>query len=330
MEKLIHLLIPRSTNNYKARLLHNSVLFVISLILIVFQLGIDVYKKNGNVLGFAANISRDEVIRLTNLKRSEAGLSPLVLNETLSNAAYAKGRDMLSKDYWAHTAPDGTEPWAFFNSLGYRYRYAGENLARDFSNANSAVDAWMASPTHRDNILNPKYKEIGIGVIEGDLAGSDTTLIVQFFGTRYADTVKPSVASTQTTENKTALANDNNAVAENIKKVDEEIDNKVNTVNTDSNENKDVVVTTNSIDNFDKNELVLSGQDKTRVLVSPFVATKNTSLIIVSTLSLVFLVDWFIVSRRRIARITGKTFAHIAYLGMIFAVLLILKAGNIV
>ena len=101
---------------------------------------------------------------------------------------------MIDRDYWAHVAPDGTQPWKFFTSFGYKYRYAGENLARDFSNASSAMDAWMNSPTHKENILNPKYKEIGIGVVEGDLAGTDTTIIVQFFGATYADKVVQPIA----------------------------------------------------------------------------------------------------------------------------------------
>jgi uncharacterized protein YkwD len=105
-----------------------------------------------------------------------------------------KGRDMIDKDYWAHVAPDGTQPWKFFSQFGYKYRFAGENLARDFSNANDAVNAWMNSPTHKDNILNPKYKEIGIGITEGDLAGSDTTIIVQFFGATYSDKVTQPLA----------------------------------------------------------------------------------------------------------------------------------------
>jgi uncharacterized protein YkwD len=67
-------------------------------------------------------------------KRSQAGVSPLAYNPYLAQAAQAKARHMLEYDYWAHIAPDGTDPWKFFTDAGYKYRYAGENLARDFSN----------------------------------------------------------------------------------------------------------------------------------------------------------------------------------------------------
>ncbi len=314
MEKLIHLLVPRQSNNHKAKILHTTSLFAISAILIVFQLLLNnIPKTNSMVLGFASNISISEVVRLTNLKRAEAGLSALTLNQTLSNAAYAKGVDMINNDYWAHVSPNGTEPWAFFNSLGYKYKFAGENLARDFSNPNSAVDAWMASPSHKDNILNPKYKEIGIGVVEGDLAGSDTTIIVQFFGTQYADTIKPTLANTETNQNKTVV---------DVKKENSEVVEQPVNLEQDSSE---IVVLNEKV----QEDLVLSSSEN-KVLVSPFVTTKNTSLIVVSILAVVFLVDWFIVSKRIIIRVAGKSFAHIAFLGMIFTVALILKAGKII
>jgi hypothetical protein len=309
MEKLIHLLLPRVSNNQRAKILHSSSLFAISVFLIVFQFGINVYQKSGGVLGFAASISRDEVVKLTNQRRAEAGLPSLSLNETLSSAAFAKGADMINRDYWAHTAPDGKEPWAFFSSAGYRYRYAGENLARDFSSASSAVDAWMASPTHRDNILNPKYKEIGIGIIDGDLAGSETTLIVQFFGARYVDTQKPTIA-----EN-------------NLKPKEKVVEVKQKEIEPTPAPLPATPIPV-EVTTIPENDLVLSSTEG-KILVSPFVTTKNTSIIVVSVLALVFLVDWFIISKKRIARITGRTFAHVAFLGMIFAILLILKSGKI-
>lgn len=124
------------------------------------------------ILGYAANISSTEIVSLTNQKRTEAGVSSLIYNLQLEQAARQKGQDMIENDYWAHVAPDGTEPWVFFVDAGYKYRYAGENLARDFSNPQDAINAWMASPSHKDNLLSDKYKEIGIAVVEGDLGGS--------------------------------------------------------------------------------------------------------------------------------------------------------------
>ena len=158
------------------------------LTLLFYQAVLQLVPRTGvRILGYAANISVEEVVRLTNDKRVAAGLNALSINESLSSAARAKGQDMLDKDYWAHIAPDGTEPWKFFIDAGYKYKYAGENLARDFSNPSSAIEAWMASPTHRDNVLSDRYNEVGIAVVEGDMNGVDTTLIVQLFGTKLSD-----------------------------------------------------------------------------------------------------------------------------------------------
>lgn len=195
MDTLAHLFLPRYSNNHRAKLIHSSSLLVIAVSILLFQGVFQVFQaspvRGGQVLGYAANISPTEVERLTNIQRAQNGLSTLSDNPILDQAALAKGKDMLAKGYWAHVAPDGTQPWAFFVAANYDYRYAGENLARDFSDANSAVNAWMASPTHRENMLSPNYKDIGIGVVEGQLGGADTTIIVQFFGTRMGDTLSP-------------------------------------------------------------------------------------------------------------------------------------------
>ena len=304
MEKLVHLFIPRQSNNHKAKILHSSSLIVIASFFVVFQALINFLPRFGpNILGYASQISPDEVIRLTNQKRAEAGLSALTYNQTLAGAAYTKGRDMIDRDYWAHTAPDGTQPWKFFTDFGYRYKYAGENLARDFSSAQGTVDAWMNSPTHRENILNPKYKEIGIGVTEGDLAGVDTTIVVQFFGATYVDQTPQKVAQVEQIKTSTIVPTTIPTVAPTI-----------------------VPVTTNLSQVQDE---ITTPKPNQRVLISPFTTTKNLSLIVVGLLLLVFIIDAFLVSRRRITRIAGRTFAHVAFLGMILAIILILKSGKI-
>lgn len=274
---LRHCFLPHESNNQKAKLLHSSSLFLISLLLFSYQLTLYLIPKTGvKVLGYAVNISVDEVVRLTNDKRVQAGLAPLTVNPELVAAAKSKGADMIARDYWAHVAPDGTEPWKFISDAGYKYRYAGENLARDFSTASSAVEAWMASPSHKENLLSPKYKEIGIAVVEGDLAGTDATIIVQMFGTKYADIVPAVPQAKAQTEAVTAV---------------------VPQVKTYS--------------------------------VSPFTSTKNLSLLVVGVLLIVLIADGIIISRKNIARVGGKSFAHISFLGMIAAIILILKAGEI-
>lgn len=184
---LAHLFLPRPSNNFKAKTLHVSSLSILMVLVMVSQLLISFFSMAvPGVLGINSSITADELINLTNQKRQEAGLSTLTFNQSLANAASQKGADMIAKNYWAHTSPDGVSPWNFFKNVGYRYLYAGENLARDFTDSASVVNAWMNSPTHRDNLLSGRYREIGIAVIHDTFQGQPTTLVVQLFGTQVA------------------------------------------------------------------------------------------------------------------------------------------------
>jgi len=126
-------------------------------------------------------LSAVEILQQVNQLRQQAGLQPLSVDVTLEQAAAAKAQDMLQKQYWAHVAPDGQQPWSFFKQFGYNYSYAGENLARDFSHEADLIQAWLDSPSHRDNIYNPNYSHTGIAIAKGQLKGFPTVLIVQFF-----------------------------------------------------------------------------------------------------------------------------------------------------
>ncbi|MFI5240825.1 MAG: CAP domain-containing protein [Microgenomates group bacterium] len=312
---IVHLFVPHESNNQKAKILHPSGLTVLALFLLLFQSVIHITPKVfPRVLGYAANISPSEVIRLTNEKRAQAGLGPLAENGTLSAAAQAKGAHMLANGYWAHFAPDGTSPWKFFNDFGYKYKYAGENLARDFSNPSAAVDAWMASPTHKENILNPNYKEVGIGVVEGSLSGTDTTIIVQFFGAKAGSGGAIPVAKAQTTNTQTATAKPAAPKATSEP-----------TVAPTATPAPTQTPTPTSAGSVGSQQ-----DDKKGWLVSPFTTTKGISLATVGIILLVLSIDLIVVRRRRIMRIGGRTLAHIAFFGMILAVILILKAGQII
>jgi hypothetical protein len=139
------------------------------------------------ILGVNSNIVLEEIVSETNKQREKLGLSPVVINQSLNQAASAKASNMFSENYWSHYSPSGKDPWGFISGAGYKFAYAGENLARNFYNSDDVVKAWMNSPTHRENIVNPKYKEIGVAVVDGVLVGQKTTLVVQMFGTAYND-----------------------------------------------------------------------------------------------------------------------------------------------
>jgi len=181
---LKHLFLPQKENNYRAKILHPSFLAFFVFLFLAQQTLINfVALARPGVLGYSSEITPEKIIELTNQERQKHNLPPLETNSLLNEAARRKAGDMFAFDYWAHKSPSGREPWSFLKEVGYDYRVAGENLARDFSEPGAVVQAWMRSPSHRENILNPKFKEIGVAVVDGTLGGIRTTLVVQFFGT---------------------------------------------------------------------------------------------------------------------------------------------------
>lgn len=180
-----HLFVPRESNNFRAKLLHNSnLLFIIAFLLVAQLLLVTIGENSPSVLGTSVHINTEELLILTNKVRVAHNLSPLVLNNDLGKAAELKAENMFAQNYWAHTSPNGTTPWYFFKQAGYTYTYAGENLARGFTKSEDIVNAWMASPTHRENMLSSNYTEIGFAIEEGELLSEDTTLVVEHFGNR--------------------------------------------------------------------------------------------------------------------------------------------------
>ncbi len=175
---------PHSHNNQKASLLHQNSLLILFGLYIMAQSAINIFASlQPGVLGYASYINPDKIIEYTNQYRLQEGGEPLILNDTLTQAALAKAQDMFTDNYWAHISPDGTEPWYFIAQSGYEYAHAGENLARDFTDPQSVVDAWIKSPSHRKNILETDFEEIGVAVVDGNIGGVETTIVVQLFGT---------------------------------------------------------------------------------------------------------------------------------------------------
>lgn len=176
--------LPRKDTHKKAHLISAEGLLIYILIFILLQVGFSIvgYTKPG-VLGISGNIDQKRLIELTNIERQKKGLDPLTENSALDNAAALKAQNMFQENYWAHFAPSGKSPWDFILNAGYKFSFAGENLAKNFYKSDDVVVAWMNSSSHRDNLLNPKYKETGMAVVDGVLNGQQTTLVVQMFGT---------------------------------------------------------------------------------------------------------------------------------------------------
>lgn len=135
----------------------------------------------------ASEITPTNIEILINQERVKRGFSPLKENLSLNFAAENKSRDMILRNYFDHYAY-GLTPWMFIVDQNYDYLYAGENLAMDFRTSEGMVSAWMASASHRRNILNPDFEDMGVGVIKGefnDYSGTkETTIVTNMFGTK--------------------------------------------------------------------------------------------------------------------------------------------------
>ncbi len=132
----------------------------------------------------ASLITPENVVDLANKERASRNLPALAINDSLVKAAQDKLADMLEKNYFEHTSPAGLTPWHWLEKNNYDYKYAGENLAMNFLSAENQNKAWMGSPTHRANILNAHFQEIGVAVGQGAINGRETIVAVQEFGAR--------------------------------------------------------------------------------------------------------------------------------------------------
>ncbi len=133
---------------------------------------------------FFAEISKTILLELINQERIKRNLPPLKENPILERSAMLKGKDILEKDYFSHVSPEGISPWYWFKIAGYNFQVAGENLAIGFLDSREVFEAWMNSPPHRQNLLNPNYREIGISILKGEFKGNQVYLVVQHLGKR--------------------------------------------------------------------------------------------------------------------------------------------------
>lgn len=180
---LKHMIVPHRGNAFRPHALRHGALslYLFCLILAQVVFGVTLYSGPA-VLGANTETLKNNIIALSNAERQEQGVDALYVNDALNMAAEAKLNDMFENNYWDHTGPSGETAWDFIAGTGYRYEVAGENLARGFENSEKVVDAWMSSPTHRENILNSRFQEIGLAVGSGKIKGATTTVIVQLFG----------------------------------------------------------------------------------------------------------------------------------------------------
>lgn len=196
MKRFFHnFFIPHKGNSYRPHSLRKDTLTLIVAFIVIIEIaflaGIIAFKYTN----FLAAVISSALVTYTNEERVNLGLPGVSTNSILENAARLKAEDMASKGYFAHTSPEGHSPWYWLDQAGYEYLFAGENLAVNFYESKDVTKAWMNSPTHRDNMVNDRYTEIGIATAEGIYKGKPATFVVQFFGRPRIATAKEFVVS---------------------------------------------------------------------------------------------------------------------------------------
>lgn len=291
---LHHLFIPHEENNFRAKALHTDFLTYYLLIALFLTFAFK-YTALSNVLGFATDITIDKLYSLTNSQREKNGLSDLSYNDQLSQAAQKKAQDMFANNYWAHYGPKGETPWDFILASGYQYEYAGENLAKNFLFSQAVVDAWMASPTHRENILRSNYTQVGFAVVNGVLNGEQTTLVVQMFGrpagATLAKTTNPTVKLPQPT------------IAPTVQPIQPQVETGA----------KEVIL----------------AKEANKPALRLFDFSFNLNAVFLGFLLLALALDFYFASKLNVIRIGGKNLAHFIFISFIFLGLFLFTRGAI-
>jgi uncharacterized protein YkwD len=149
-------------------------------------------------------LDREILVRL-NATRSARGLRPLTFSRDLRDAAVAHSRAMLDGGFFTHASKDGSSfalrVRTFYPAAGFETWSIGENLLSSSGgeiDAPAAIEAWLASPTHRENMLNPAWREVGIASLHasaagGTFGGEPTWVITMDFGARTGKTAIPKI-----------------------------------------------------------------------------------------------------------------------------------------
>lgn len=307
---LHHWFLPHKDTHQKAKLISWEAILIYILFFISLQIIFSVvsYTKPG-ILGVSSNIDQKRIIELTNQERAKLGLNSVSENSTLDQAAAAKAQNMFEENYWAHFAPSGKTPWDFILGAGYKFSYAGENLAKNFTSSDEVVTAWMNSPSHKENLLSAKYKDIGIAVVDGVLDGQQTTLVVQMFGTSsfgtkaQAETTPPPQAKNVALESTAQVSISGENI--NVPKIEIEKASPLPVYVAS--------ITTKS----------------TQPLLNPYQFFKTSGLVLISFLFLLLCLDILFLYRRGIFRISSNHLAHMSLLAISAAALVTAKPGSI-
>ncbi len=298
--------VPHQENNYKARILHHSTLILVIFFLIISTFLLNSLNKvHPEVLGISANITNEELLTLLNDKRKENNLSSLSLNPELSAAALNKANDMIAKNYWAHSSPEGKSPWDFIKEAGYTYIYAGENLARGYNTSSDVTNAWMVSPSHKENMMSSNYSDVGFAAVVGNLDGQETVLVVEIFGNR----------------NLAALPQDQNIQLQQIQEEAAEEKQGAEKPETQKPGGENPISR--------QKILVAPAQIKNKPLIDSIFLTKNLSLFLISVVVFSLILEMVILERKKIFSFARHNPDHVLFLISVVLLIFILGRGVI-
>ena len=304
--KLSRWILPHPDTHEKAHLLTFKAFLVYFLLFIVLEIILKITPLGQTAVLGISSLSVSELIAETNQERQKVGLPALQEDSRLNAAAAAKAQNMFEENYWAHYSPSGKDPWGFIQGAGYQFSYAGENLARNFETPNEVVDAWMASPTHKANIVNTHYTEIGMAVAEGTINGQKTVLVVQEFG-------RPSQDMLAALGNKTNF--DSSGVKTNFDSSFEssELENNPQPV-----ASVRVVAQSSATP-----QVLVAGSESSPVEFSfgPITISRTIGLTIIGLLIALIGLDLYILRRRMVHRLSARHLPHLALLSVAGSVL---------
>ena len=175
--------IPHEGNEHRPHVLRDESMRRIIALVIALELVVFIIPSLANLRpsGGMAAVLPAILGELTNEQRQTENLPVLSVSPELTLAAQMKAEDMASRGYFAHTSPEGKTPWYWIELAGYKYQYAGENLAVNFRDSEDVTNAWLESPTHKANIVKANYTEMGTGIARGLYQGKQTVFVTQVY-----------------------------------------------------------------------------------------------------------------------------------------------------
>lgn len=178
--------VPHAGNNYHPHILHAKRAWFYGALGVLIKglviTSVALLPAEAFVMPNIIAVEESKMVMLTNSFRMKSGLPKLVENPKLSASAVFKAEDMAEKQYFAHENPEGKTLTYYLKKADYNYRSAGENLAVGYFDATEVVNAWKASPTHKANLLDKDFTEIGIGSKDGVYENAPTLYVAQHFG----------------------------------------------------------------------------------------------------------------------------------------------------